>query len=663
MWRAFRRSPGALIGTVATFVILLTAVLGPILFTDAANKRNLSQANQGPSGGNWLGTDRLGQDILLRIIAATGTTLKLALFATFLGALVGFTLGAVSSVLSPRLRNVLVRLIDAFVTFPAILVAIFVGVVIGPGETGAWLGVGIALSFSMARVASTLASSIAGQEFVAAARVLGVSRLRQFRKYILPNIAETLFVIVSVSISSAIVFISSLSFLGLGVQPPKNDWGRMLIEGVQSFYTNGAAALGPAAAILICALAFGYLGEALARTMNPRLWTEQPGRRPRADRASISSVDASVGAMLPMLSMAGPGAVDAMADIPTDEPWMPGFKGVAVVDRNNGKGSTDAAVVVRDLVVTFPGANGPVDVVRGVSFSIGKGEKLAIVGESGSGKTMTAMALSQLIPWPGRVTGSVTLAGRELAKLSPNDLNKFLGTELAVVFQDPMGSLNPALKIGTQLREGSQVHRRLSRRAATSEAIARLADVNIPSPRVQLKRHPHEFSGGMLQRTVIAMGLMNKPDLIVADEPTTALDVTIQAQIMELFDRINQEHQMAMILISHNIALVALHCDRVLVMYAGQIVEDLTTLQILSNPLHPYTKALLGVVPDIDTPIDVKLADIPGQAPDPAHIPDGCPFRLRCAFAVERCAEQMPPLIRRPDGRRIACWVANEDLT
>ena len=180
------------------------------------------------------------------IIAATGTTLKLALFATFLGALVGFTLGAVSSVLSPRLRNVLVRLIDAFVAFPAILVAIFVGVIIGPGETGAWLGVGIALSFSMARVASTLAASIAGQEFVAAARVLGVSRLRQFRKYILPNIAETLFVIVSVSISSAIVFISSLSFLGLGVQPPKNDWGRMLIEGVQSFYTNGAAALGPA---------------------------------------------------------------------------------------------------------------------------------------------------------------------------------------------------------------------------------------------------------------------------------------------------------------------------------------------------------------------------------------------------------------------------------
>ena len=247
----------------------------------------------------------MGQDILLRIIAATGTTMKLALLATILGALVGFTLGAVSAVLPPRPRKLLVRIIDAFVAFPAILVAIFVGVIIGPGQTGAWLGVGIALSFSMARVASTLASSIGGQEFIAASRVLGVSRLRQFLKYVVPNIAETLFVIVSVSISSAIVFISSLSFLGLGVQPPNNDWGRMLIEGVQSFYTNGAAALGPAGAILLCALAFGYLGEALARTMNPRLWTEQPSRRSRTVEASVGALEVLANASIPMMSMVG----------------------------------------------------------------------------------------------------------------------------------------------------------------------------------------------------------------------------------------------------------------------------------------------------------------------------------------------------------------------
>jgi peptide/nickel transport system ATP-binding protein/peptide/nickel transport system permease protein len=287
---------------------------------------------------------------------------------------------------------------------------------------------------------------------------------------------------------------------------------------------------------------------------------------------------------------------------------------------------------------------------------------VAIVGESGSGKTMTAMAIAQLIPHPGRVLGSVKLEGRDLKQLTDSELSKLLGTQLAVVFQDPMSSLNPALKIGTQLTEGVETHRGLSHRDATRLAASRLREVNIAVPEEQMNRHPHEFSGGMRQRAMIAMGLMTLPGILIADEPTTALDVTIQAQIMELLGKINREHQTAIILISHNLGLVTQNCERVLVMYAGRVVEELTSAQILSNPMHPYTSALLGVVPDMGRSRHEALAYIPGQAPDLASPPPGCPFHPRCPLAVERCTAERPPLLSRPDGRRVACWVANEDL-
>jgi peptide/nickel transport system permease protein len=622
--RAFRKAPSGIASVVAMASIAIVAIAAPALFGHQAVQLDLGSANQNPTSAHLLGTDRLGRDVLYRTLVATRLSISLAVIATAFAAVVGFLIGAVAAVLPPRPRSAALRALDSLIAFPPILVAVFVGAIVGPGAAGATIGVGLAISFQFARVVSTLALSVGGREYVAAARVVGVSTPRIIVRYLLPNIAETIVVVLSVAMSSAIVFISSLSFLGLGVQAPDYDWGRMLTEGVQAFYATPVYAIAPATAIAIAALAFGLAGEALARATNPLLWTADTTTRGRRTPATA-----------PARSAHAPSA-------------------------NGHTAAPDAVLEVRGLVVTFGDARAPVDVVKDVSFSIRKGEMVAIVGESGSGKTMTAMGIAQLVPYPGTVTGSVSIDGRDLRRLSDDELRQFLGTDLAVVFQDPMASLNPALKIGTQLTEGVEVHRHLKHRDAIALAVKRLTQVNIAGARGQLERHSHELSGGMRQRTMIAMGLMTEPHLLIADEPTTALDVTIQAQIMDLLNDINASHGTAVVLISHNLALVSQNCQRVMVMYAGRIVEELTADELLRGPHHPYTRALLNSVPDIHRNRTDEVASIPGEAPDMASPPSGCPFHPRCPLAVDRCREERPPLERHASGGRVACWRADE---
>lgn len=638
MFRAFLRAPSGVIGLAALAFLLVVVVVGPPLWGQSAGIFDLMQANQNPSVHHWLGTDQLGRDIGFRIIVATRLSIGLALATAALGAVLGIPGGIGASLLPSRARSVALRAIDALLAFPGILIAIFIGAIVGPGALGATLGVGIALSFFFARVSSALAMSIGGREYIAAARVIGVRGPRLMFRHVLPNIAETLAITATVSISSSIVQVSSLSFLGLGVQAPDFDWGVMLTQGVQSFYVTPAAALVPAAAIAVTALAFGFTGEAIARVMNPVLWA-------RARGAPGMSTYAVVAASEPAIEIQDAGYdVQKLADLLT------------VTD------SREVVLDVKDLEITFPGHGRYVKVVDNVSFTLRKGEMLGIVGESGSGKTMTSLAIAQLIPYPGTVKGEIKLRGRDLQKIPLNDLNEVLGSEIAVVFQDPMSSLNPALRVGTQLTEGVEVHQHLSHAVATGIAVQRLQEVNMPDPYRQLRRYPHELSGGMRQRVMIAMGLMKEPMLLIADEPTTALDVTIQAQIMDVLYRINREHHTAIILISHNLGLISQNCDRVLVMYAGRVVEDLTNEQLQARPMHPYTNGLLAAIPDLSRPRSEALATIPGQVPDVTSIPRGCPFHPRCPLAVDKCRTNRPPLLARSGGQRVACWVANQDL-
>jgi oligopeptide/dipeptide ABC transporter ATP-binding protein len=628
MLRAFLKAPSGVVGLLVLALVLVIVIAAPQLLGVPAKTLDVGNGGQNPSAAHLLGTDALGRDILARLLVATRLSIGLAFAAAALGALIGIPAGAGAAILSPRLRPIALRTIDTALAFPGILVAIFIGAIVGPGILGAALGVGIAISFSFARVSSALALSVGGRDYIAAARVLGIRGPRLLLRYVLPNMADTLAITTTVAISNSIVQVSSLSFLGLGVQAPQFDWGRMLTEGVQTFYTTPAAAVAPAVAIAVSALAFGFSGEALARAMNPVLWA----------RAGDSATN---------------GALAAAAALESARPLA--------VNVSRAE-SRQQVLEVSDLTVTFPGPGRPITVVDGVSFGVEKGEIVGIVGESGSGKTMTAMAIAQLMRHPGRVSGSIRILGQDVQRMPLHEMDHFLGTKLAVVFQDPMSSLNPALRIGVQLREGAEVHRNLASEEAVELATTRLHEVNIPTPRAQLAKHPHELSGGMRQRVMIAMGLMNEPALLIADEPTTALDVTIQAQIMDLLWRVNSQYGTAVLLISHNLGLISENCQKVLVMYAGRIVEELTIKQLLEMPRHPYTAALLAAVPDLDQPLAGPLETIPGQAADIAALPPGCPYHPRCALAMDRCRQERPALLARPEGGRVACWVANADL-
>ena len=305
------------------------------------------------------------------------------------------------------------------------------------------------------------------------------------------------------------------------------------------------------------------------------------------------------------------------------------------------------------LSVTFDGEDGPVHAVNDLSLSISRGETLGIVGESGSGKSQTAFSIMGLLAPNGRTGGSVRFDGQEILGAKPKVLNKIRAERIAMIFQDPMTSLNPYMRIADQMTEVLTLHHGMSKRAALAESVRMLDAVKIPAAKERIRLFPHEFSGGMRQRVMIAMSLLCKPDLLIADEPTTALDVTVQAQIMDLLGNLQKDFGMATILITHDLGVVAGFCERVLVMYGGRVMEQGPTEPLFAQPTHPYTRGLLAAVPRVDDQ-DATMKAIPGNPPNMAAPPEGCPFRPRCTYAGEDC-RVMPPLAPFAEGRARAC--------
>jgi len=325
---------------------------------------------------------------------------------------------------------------------------------------------------------------------------------------------------------------------------------------------------------------------------------------------------------------------------------------------------TEPLLRVRDLRTYFvtERGSGTARAVDGVSFELYPGETLGIVGESGSGKTVTSLSVLRLIPEPPghiRPGSYIEFEGRNLLTLSPPELRAIRGNRIAMVFQEPMTSLNPVFSVGDQIAEAAIIHQGLSRKAARARAIEMLTLVGMPDPAERVDHYPHQLSGGMRQRVMIAMALVCHPKVLIADEPTTALDVTIQAQILELLERLQRELGMAIMLITHDLGVVAGTADRVVVMYAGQVVETASTTELFARPRHPYTEGLLAAVPRVDTPRE-QLRAIPGSVPAATDWPGGCRFHPRCPYAWDKCRTSEPPLLDAGSGHQARCWLVTE---
>ncbi|KJL30034.1 dipeptide/oligopeptide/nickel ABC transporter permease/ATP-binding protein [Microbacterium oxydans] len=576
------RSPLGIIASVLLVTLILLATFGPVIWGETAKVADLTQLSMAPSAAHPLGTDAGGRDVLARLLSATRISVVTALLATLIGVTLGVLLGLLPTVAPNWVARVVNSILGVALAFPSLLLAIVVSIIVGVGVVSVTLAIGLAMAPAFARLAQTLGASAAGRDYVDAARVLGVSRFRILTRHVLPNVRDPLIVNASIGAGTALVASTGLSFLGLGVQAPDYDWGRMLNESLDGIFVNAAPTLGLSAAIVFAGVTFALVGETLARAFGLN-------RAPRRQRRRRGA---------PMNEVAPLHVVD------------------------------DPVLRVRDLQVRVPRGDGWADPVRGVSFDVGRGEIVGVVGESGSGKSLTCMAVAALLEEPIEVAAStVQFEGTELAaggrvssRISSAGVAHQLGARMAFVFQDPATSLNPALHVGTQVAEVGLLHGGLNLKSAHRRAVDRLDAVRIPDAEQRAQAYPHEFSGGMRQRAMIAMGLMGEPALLIADEPTTALDVTVQREVMSLLAEVNEVKGTALLFVSHDIALVSSFCTRVLVMYRGAIVEDLAAADLAAGRArHPYTRALVEAIPHLEAEPGTAFATIAEDAEFPTE--------------------------------------------
>lgn len=542
-------------------VLVFAAVFGPMLWGHPAGETNPAKLSSPPSAEHPFGTDMLGRDILSRVLAASRLSLTMAVLATLISATVGGAIGITLAAAGRRPRNLALRINDGALAFPGLLFAIIIAAIFGPSATSAVVAVGIAGIPGFIRLSCNLALGVIGLDYVQNARVVGVGKGRLLRRYLLPNVVRSMGITATYDIGLGLVLLSSLSFLGLGVQLPQYDWGRLLAEGMRSVHSNPSGVVAPVLAITVTGLVLAGVGEILSSTGATR-------RRPPASAA-------------------------------LQRAWQPAA-GSPEADSRTPDTGDDPVVEVSGLWVGFPQDGEVVPVVKGVDLRIGKGEIVGLIGESGSGKTITAFTVADLLPSTAlRRARRLRVAGMELTKLSKRERKRALADSTAMVFQEPMSSLNPTMCVGRQMTEAVRKFEKMPRKKARARAIEMLEEVRIPDPGKRLGSYPFELSGGMRQRVMIAMGLMRAPELLIADEPTTALDVTVQASILRTLRGVRDDYGTAVLLITHDLGIIREIADRVYVMLDGEVVEHGPVDGVLDDPQHPYTRKLLRSVPDI----------------------------------------------------------------
>jgi peptide/nickel transport system permease protein len=626
-------------------LVALCAVLGPLLAGDLATRQNLRAPGRPPFSldHGWafvLGSDSLGRPVAARLLTAAGTTLAVAVPAVLCSLVVGSVWGMWAGYHGGWRENVSLRIADVILSFPSLLLAVVVLYVFSPSAASIVLVLAVARIPVYLRTARAEAAELRSRLFVDAARTFGTGGWATIRRHVAPSVLPTLLTVAALDFCFVMLAESSLSFLGIGIQPPDVSWGLMVAQGRQELQSAWWIALFPGLAIVLTTVSATVLASWARMTTDPgQRWREgvrRSGWRSRRRSAGPTTRGSAVAA--------------------------PGTTTVPRGGRPTGTEPPTPAdvLVVDDLSVDIHTPAGPVHVVRRVGFSVRSGETLALLGESGCGKSMTAHAVAGLLdPVAEVVGGQVRLDGEDLLALGARARRRLAGPGVAMVFQDALSALNPVLTVGTQLAEPFRIHEGVSGRAAKARAVELMERVGIPEARSRADAYPHQFSGGMRQRLLIATAVALRPKVLIADEPTTALDVTVQAQIMDLLGELRGEQRTALVLITHDLGLAAEHADRVAVMYAGTVVETGPVAEVFGKPHHPYTRGLLASVP-AEQHRGSRLSSIPGSPPDPGAVPAGCAFRTRCPMARERCATHRPPLTGTGAGRAAACHFGKE---
>ncbi|QPC43808.1 dipeptide/oligopeptide/nickel ABC transporter permease/ATP-binding protein [Kaustia mangrovi] len=594
--RLVMRNRLAAFGLVILAIVVAIALMAPILPLQPPDATDPARRLLRPfADGHWLGTDDLGRDILSRLVWGTRLSLAVGVSATLVAALAGSTLGIVAGYFGGRLDNVLMRGIDMLMAFPYILLALAIVAALGPGLMNALYAVAVVNIPFFARNIRGVTVGIVHREFIDAARLSGKGNGRILVADVLPNVMPIIVITMSTTVGWMILETAGLSFLGLGSQPPQADLGSMLGEGRKLLINAPHVSAIPGVVIFLIVMSVNLLGDGIRDALDPRLKSGALARP-----APVTAIDRENGA--------------------------------------HGKQGAGGVLDVVDLRTEFHLGEEVYRAVNEVSFAIKPGECLGLIGESGSGKSVTALSLLALVASPpGRIAGGeVRFHGEDLLARTGEELRAVRGGDIAYIFQDPLSTLHPLFSVGDQLVEAIRSHRAVSHREAWDEAVKLLETVRIPNAAERAKAYPHEMSGGMRQRVGIAMALANGPELVVADEPTTALDVTVQAQVLKLLDNLRRDSDTAVLFITHDFGVVSQLCDRVAVMYAGRIVEIGTTEQVLDNPGHPYTRRLIDCVPVLGEGRR-KVEAIPGLPPAVNRLPEGCAFAERCTFADELC--------------------------
>ena len=577
---------------------------------------------QPPSAEHWMGTDAIGRDIFSRVAHGARSSLLIGLAATGAALLAAAVIGSIAATGAKLLSEVVMRVLDVVMSFPGIaLAAVFVAV-FGNSLPVLVFAIGFLYVPQLARVVRANVLAQFGEDYVAASQVMGASTAWILLKHVARNCIAPIMVFATVLVADAIVLEASLSFINAGVQPPNPSWGNILSDGKQLLLSGyWWPTFFPGLMILLTTLALNILSEGLTDAMaSPRVTVKVDVE---ADEKALEEQagDAAAGST----GREEPEVLGTTDEETTQRLLRESLSALRTAElarpERIGTGRDVPPLLdVQDLRVSFPEAHGEVDILDGVSFQVRPGETMGLVGESGSGKSVASLAVMGLLPRTARISGKVLLDGQDLLALPPTRINALRGHEIAMIYQDALSSLNPSMLIRAQMAQ-------LTRRGGTRSAEELLELVGL-EPQRMLSSYPHELSGGQRQRVLIAMALTRDPKLVIADEPTTALDVTVQKQVVDLLNRLREELGFAMVFVSHDLALVSQLADRVTVMYAGQVMEQGSTRELLIDPRHEYTRGLLGSVLSIEAGAE-RLHQVPGTVPSPRDFAGGDRFAPR----------------------------------